>query len=261
MAAITTNVNNFYMDIAKGKYSQLQAISKFGSNPDIDTANGEDIWDYASAPQNYTFTASGGTTYYFSSSNAADTQTMKVFLLVEDGSGNWLPETVNITLVGQTQTAITATLGTPVRIYRAYNTGTTAIQGTVYFYENDTVVAGVPQTPANVRAVVNPSAQQTLMAIYTVPYGFTGYLKKWYTTMNRVQTSIAQMVWRSREKGGVFRTRQEIAIDSSSTSQWQYEYVTPIRLPAETDILVRADTVTANNTGIAAGFDIILEAD
>lgn len=55
--------------------------------------------------------------------------------------------TQEVTMVGETETAI----GTPLaRVTRAYNASTAAWDGDVYIYQDDTVTAGVPQTAGKI---------------------------------------------------------------------------------------------------------------
>ena len=162
----------FGLEVAKGRIAGVSSIHKFGQNPQIDNTEEWDIWDGGDGAD-YTFSSSG-VIHYISSSNAGDTQTYDVIGLDE----NYLEQTISVTAVGQTKTQI----GTGEkfrRIVRIKNTGSTDNAGVVYVYEDDTVTAGVPDTATKIRGQIQIGNNQTLMAIYTIPAGKTGYLSSW----------------------------------------------------------------------------------
>ena len=91
---------------------------------------------------------------------------------------NWDLVTQTITLTGQTRKALTTDL---IRVFRMKNVGATAFVGNVFCYVNGGGLSvGVPDTEADVRAVMQIGNEQTLMALYSIPNGKTGYLSSFY---------------------------------------------------------------------------------
>jgi len=248
---------SFEQNVAEGAISGYSFIEKFGENPDIDTASAPaDIWD------NGIPIADGGTPLYnfsttaaidsISSSDNGDTQTVSVQGL----DSNWeLVEQV-ITLTGRTRKALDTSL---IRVFRAYNTGSTDFAGNIWIYENTAISLGVPTDKTKVRAKITNGNNQTLMCIYTIPAGKTGYFYGGYTTLARKGNNTAVFQSWIRLFGGVFRIVSVIACIGTGKSSWNYKYPFPQALPEKTDILLRVSEVDANNTGVSGGFTILLK--
>jgi len=239
---------DYYNQISLGLIPGVSYVAKFGENPDIDTDTvPEDIWEFGGE---YIFSTTDDIDT-MSSSSANDTEPILVIGLDE----NWNEVQQTIVLTGQTK----VTLGTPlIRVYRMVNIGTSDLEGIVYCYVDGDITDGVPDAGADVRAIIDNGNNQTLMCIYTVPAGKTGLFTQGYVAMARPQTSVARMSWKARPFGSVFQVKSRISIDSSSSSSWQYRYVPAVALPEKTDIIITCETISANNTGISGGFEVIL---
>lgn len=244
------------LTIAQGVIPGFSAVHKFGINPSVDTATDpEDVWDHDSV---YVYQLSAAT-HFISSSDNGDTS---IDIEIEGLDATWASQTDIITLVGQTKTEITGT--TWMRIFRAKNISGTAFVGTIYIYEDCGVSSGVPNINANVHAVVMPTHQQTKMAIYTIPLGKTGYVRTWDAGAAKIAggaSMIAEVLLQVRTVGGVFRTQDQLNVEATGTSSAQIFFPIPRDYPEKTDIRVRVQEVSANNSGISAGFDIILVDD
>lgn len=251
--------NSSGLSISKGDVSGVSFVHKFGNAPDFDTIDGEiTIWDAAEdgaaweqMVYNYSTTADIDRV---SSSSASDTNTITI--IGQDAAGTELTQTV--TLTGQTPVAIPIPLE---RIYRAFNPNGTLFVGHVFIFVNVTTTAGVPDTTANIRAVIDPENQQTEMAIYTIPAGKTGYMRSWYAaTSGSNKNSNYRIRLLSRNAGGVFRVQHISAISDVGTSSYIHKYDEPKRFEAGTDIEMRVKMLAAGATGasFSAGFDIVL---
>lgn len=165
--------------LAKGDIPGHTHINKFGKAGDIDIADGfVDVWDgagEANADKSYTYSSTADIDS-LSSSNAGDTQDIEVQGL----DTNYDLVTQTITLSGQTRVALTTDL---VRVFRMENVGSSDIAGSVYCYVNGAITAGVPDTSADIRAIIQGSFNQTLMALYTVPNGKTAYMKNYWASI------------------------------------------------------------------------------
>lgn len=145
-----------------------------------------------------------------------------------------------------------ATANTYVRQYRARTFGpvTTGTVGTV---------TSTAQTDGTISLQIVNGNNQTQMAIYTVPIDKTGYIVKWWGTMSKGVGSSAASVVRLRggTLDGLGYLLQSRAALTDGNSAFDYDYAVPSPIPGGIDIWVEADA-SANDTGIASGFDIIL---
>ena len=251
------------LEISKGNVAKHDLIVKFGENQTISTATDpEDVWDQGGL---YTFTANGGADYYVSSSDNTDTQPVLLYLLTEDSNGDWNNELVTVTLTGQTKKLVTTTSGDkPVRIYRALSLGSTDFAGDVYVYEDDTVTGGVPDTDNKIRAKMLAGENQTLMAIYTVPSNTTAYLTRVFLGISKVTGAAtpvsARFSFKIRPFGGTFLINGTVATRSDAGMVNLHYDEIPIPIPAKSDMLLRAEEVSAT-TGVFGGFNLILVED
>lgn len=179
-------------------------------------------------------------------------------ITVEGLDENWNLQTVIIALDGQTKTQI-GTTETWMRVFRAYNSDSTEFQGTVYIYENDTVVLGVPQTATAVKATINTNFQQTYMAIYTIPAGKTGYIiqKKW-SLNDAGSTTRAIVEMKICNFGGVFRSKELDSLRNNGVSMVLIDYPLPIKVTEKSDVKLVCMETSSNNTDITGYFSILL---
>jgi hypothetical protein len=257
-----TNSNNLRVSdaenglaIAKGDVAGTSYIHKFGAANSFDVDDGfVDIWDGANNAgpdiMHYTFSTSA-IIDSLSSSNAGDTQDISISGL----DTNWLEVTQIITLNGQTRVPLTTNL---IRVFRMQNRGSVDLNGVVYCYENTAIVAGVPTDGTKVRAIINNGNNQTLMAIYTIPAGKTGYMRDWYASLAVAKRTSSHLIHLdARIFGEVFALKHVSAIVATGTSYIQHSYEEPEKFLEKTDILMHANTDEAS-AAIGAGFDIVL---
>lgn len=229
-------------------------IGKFGRNPDIDTAADEDIWSQGGT---YTFLTSAATLY---ASSSEDEDIVEVTVVGLDANGLEVTRTVNLT--GHTQVALP---GTWLRVYRAYNAGSVPFDGDVYIAEQDTTTDGVPDTASKIKAKIDQTAQQTLMAITTVPAIVGndeiryGYIADFFATAKRNGSAArVDLDLFVRSPGGVFLSKSSIGLNTNVESDIYRPFERYIRIDPLSDVKVRAGT-TANNVDIAAEFTIFYE--
>ena len=227
-------------------WNRTGQVDKFGRNKDVDGI--EDIW---SGGGMYVFLDSTAVTLYISSTQAADTMEMKIQGL--DANFDEQEELISLSGTGQVEIG-----GTWKRVHRSYNDGPVATAGDIYIAETDATTSGVPDTASKIKAVVLATDQQTEMAIYTVPAGWTGYLMRWYASQILNRNSYAIMELSIREFGGVFRTQRVIGLNIEGNSHWDSRPPIAYGYPEKTDIKVRVDEVGAASQDISAGFDLLL---
>jgi len=164
-----------------------------------------------------------------------------------DQNYNEVAETV--TLTGQTEVLTTNTF---IRVFRAFvitaGSGETAA-GTIYV-GTGTVTAGVPAT---VYAEIALGENQTTMATWTVPAGYTFYVYR--GTFSAASNNVAQYIlgkFMFRPFGGVFRNAADVTVNSSAI---QYDFELPLALPEKSDIEARAIALSGTNFYVTASFE------
>jgi hypothetical protein len=234
----------FYLQVARSQIAGHETIFKFGFNPDVDDAL-ETIWTEGGL---YSY-LSAATILKVSSSSTADTaagtgaRTVEIFGL--DGNYNEISETV--TLNGQTAVNTTNSY---LRINRGIvrSAGSGGQNAGVIYAGTGTVTAGVP---ANKYLSIAIGDNQTLMALWTVPAGYTAFVVQTDVTLATTQSSkycTAKLV--ARPDGEVFQVKDVFVKSQGSTTQ---VYSIPIRFDEKTDIEWRA-------IGNSAGADIAISA-
>jgi len=247
------------LEIARGTVPGMSFIHKFGEAGNIDTADGfVDVWDGATDLAGLTKTSMDQYTYSttadidsVSSSSASDTTNLEIQGL----DANWEVVTQTVTLTGQTRVALTTDL---IRVFRMKNAGSDAYVGNIFCYKDGDLTTGIPDTEADIRAIIQIGNEQTLMALYTIPLGKTGFLCKWYASSSKKKDQLSDVKLLFRPSGGVFQLKHVSSIAATGASAIQHEYFVPESgLDAKTDIALRADT-SKNDGSLSGGFDLIL---
>lgn len=262
---LTISDNSSGLAIAQGNVTGATFVHKFGEAPDFDQGDGVvAIWDGAndglfsgSPPMAYTYSSSADIGL-ISSSDAGDTQDIEIQGL--DSNFDLVIQT--ITLNGQTDVDISATGVDLIRVFRMVNRGSTDLAGQVYIRTNGSAqTSGVPDTANTVRAIINDGNNQTLMAVYTIPNGKTGYMRDWYaSTAGASRSSEYKIRLFARPDGEVFQLKHTSAVSDSGSSTYKHPYEEPEVFQAKTDIELTAEMLVgaATQADIAGGFDIVL---
>lgn len=227
---------NFLLDVSRGVYDNMSIIHKFGANFDIDTGTTpESVWTGGGLyPWGEFDTAQ---TLYCISTSASDTETMTIQGLDE----NYDPQSETVTLTG---TSAVATTNTFIRIFRMQYNHSDGNSGTI--------TARVDSGTGAIVAQIDATFGQTLMAIYTVPAGHTGYLMCGDMTINAFRD--VQLKFFVREFGTPFR----IAHMAETRGAYRYDFPLPVPIPEKSDLDVRIDDVSLSNSRCTANFDLLL---
>lgn len=236
---------DFILAAQRGQIDNYSVITKFGRNSDVDTGGFEDVWDGGA-----TWTApTQDRVHDIASTDAADTsagtgaRTVDIYGL---SSGVVTGET--ITLNGTSNVATANSYGI---IYRMIVR--TAGSGGM----NAGDITATAQTDSTVTAQITAGNNQTLMAIYQIPTGKTGYVFRWYGDMNRSNTTgAADMRLLVKPSGEVFQTKRYNGLIAAGTSGFD-KTINFLTVDALSIVKIDADA-SANNTDISAGFDILL---
>ena len=241
--------------IAKGDVTDTGFIHKFGKTPNFDIGDGfVTVWDGADnndlALINYTYS----TTAVIDSLSCSDDDT--TLIQVQGLDANYDLVIQEKALTGK----VIVTLDTPlIRVFRLKNIGSVSLIGDVYCFENTPVDAGgTPILTAKIRAQIHNGNNQTLMAVFTIPGGYTGYMRDWYaSSAGAKKTSVHEVKLFAKPFGQVFQLKHDASIALAGTSYIQHRYEEPEIFTEKTDVEITVNT-DENDAAISAGFDIVL---
>jgi len=242
----------FELQVARGQIAYHESIYKFGNNPEIADSI-ETVWSQGGL---YSYLTSASVLKVSSSSTddtSAGTGARTVQLFGLDGDYNEISEVV--TLNGQTAVNTTQSY---LRINRMIvrSAGSGGANAGVIYAGTGTVTTGVP---ANIYATVNgDGTNQTLMALWTVPAGYTGYLMQYDASNGTTSNTpaVCKLLLVARPYGEVFQSKD---VKSLTTGMHiENSLVVPIPFAEKTDIEVRAVSSSASVTfDISAALEII----
>lgn len=226
-------------------------VDKFGRNGEINTGSApEDVWEggglYTGQPDH----AAAAQPLAVASDDPADidagvgARTVRLYGLDE----NWAQQSEDVTLNG---TAPVVTDGSWRRMFRVEVLTAGTSGGNVGTVTVSYVKTGV------VFAVVAPGKNQTQVAAYTVPAGFSGEVINFSAQMARASGAdgSAEITVRRRREGGVYNTIRNYELTQASTTPPRGN---PIPLDPLDDLLVRVESVSDSGTIVTAEFDVIL---
>ena len=225
----------YYLQVSRGLIAGHKRVFKFGYNGIIQNVE-ETVWDVGGL---YAYPSSAVTMTATSSSGATD-ENVQVTIQGVDTNYAELSETVTLNASGTATTT-----GSFLRVYRAFVSGSTASAGNITIANGGTTYA-----------YISVADQQTLMALWTVPAGYTAYLFQIDTTAFTVQNNkVATIRMLTREFNNVFRTQNKFDLFEGSHHQ---DIICPQPIPEKTDIEFRAIADSSNaDLRVAAAFDII----
>jgi hypothetical protein len=216
--------------IASGAVTGYSHINKFGYSNDI--ASLSTIWDGSNI---YTYSTSAGAVTVESSSTDDNGAVIEVQGL--DASYNLV--TQDITIGGS------AGATNLIRVFRArVKTPATSQTTNVGIISIDIAT--------QLRAKILAGKGQTLMAVYTIPAGKTGYLLNLTMSVDKNVDVIYKLMARPIEDGG-FNIKGQFGTFGTPVD---HSYPIPLVFSEKTDIEIQADA--GNTCGGGATFDIIL---
>ena len=223
--------------ISRGMVKDASFIHKFGAVPAMSQSSSGTVWDKNDTiyPWSAWNTASNVNVDAASASDVGK----HVTVVGLDANYNQISET--ITLVGQNDNYSSNTFS---RIVRAFVSDGEENAGQITIQKNTTDVA-----------IITTTYSQTLMAIYTVPAGYTGYIYKGTCSAQAGADGTAGMFIRYFGQTA-FRIGHSFEV-SGAGGQYTYDFSFPIPIPEKSDIDVRITTRT-NNGRYTAAFDLLL---
>ena len=242
----------FELQVARGQITYHKTQFKFGFNPDIDNAL-ETIWAQGGL---YTYLSAASTLYISSSSTADDVAGTGARTATVSGlDANYNEVSVTVELDGQNGVQL-GSASNWIRVNRiVVNTAGTggANAGVLYVGTESSPTLGVP---SNKYATVAIGDNQTLMALWTVPAGYTAYLEQTDITVATEQNNkYVTISLVARPFGGVFNVKDKFVKESSSHHQ---EYKYPLKFEEKTDIEVRGIASSSSaDCAVSAAMDFI----
>lgn len=226
----------FELQVARGQIPGHSALHKFGAVPAMSINTTGTVWDVNDALYPWSVLATAGT---LTVDRADASDAGKIITIIGlDPDYNEISE--NVTLTNATGNATTKSF---VRVYRSYMyNGSATNVGNIDIKRSGTTVARI-----------TAGKGQTLMAVYTVPAGYTAFLTQGVMSVQSGADATGNFYVRY---GGqvAFRIAHTFEVASA---EYFYAFHTPFAVPEKSDLDVRA-SVRSNNARITAAFDMIL---
>jgi hypothetical protein len=233
-------------------------VNKFGRNPDVDTASTpEDIWsgggvypwiDPAVPVELEVLSTGAGAANDTLAGTGA--QTLEIDLLDSDGNA----VTVPIDMDGANPVNI------PGGPFTAHNRMLVATAGASEENEGQIVLrtqgGGTTYGIIDFNVALGGGAGQSLQAIYTVPAGKKGIIKRHWARLDKFPGTTAQGRIAVKPAGGAWNTKETFAFSEDNPHEAVYPDKTGIEISAGAQIKIEVFDVGANDAVIDAGFDI-----
>jgi len=234
---------DFYLAVAKGDFTGYTKVNKFGYNDSIGSGAFEVIWETGGQ---YPYQSSAVTVDVVSD-NANDdvagtgARTLKIQGL--DGSYNLAEETVDMD--GTTTVTTTQTF---LRVFRM----SVETAGTSGNNEGDITVTYTGGS--DVAATITAGNGQTLMAVYTIPAGKTGYIVAMNFGSSKDQEQTCKLKTRDNTvANSAFQTKEYLNIRGGFT-YFPKRAIT--KITEKTDIELQA--ISNSTSSASGGFELIL---
>lgn len=229
----------FGIAVARGLYTNMSGIQKFGYNASVGSSAFETVWDGGGT---YPYVDNAGTVAVTSDETGDDNGGT---VEVQGLDANYNLQTVTVEIGGSASTE------TFVRIFRMrLKTMPGDSAGDALPTNQGTLSATVDGT---VIAQIQPEVGQTLMSVYTVPAGYRAYFVS-FDVGNSKDAEVEAKVMKRNFANGVFNT---IAYSTLRGTPFRKEYKIFEVFDEKTDIEVRAKS--SNTASISAGFELLLE--
>jgi len=236
----------FYLAVQQGKVPGYSMINKFGYNPSIGSGSFETIWETGG---DYPYQSTAVTVDVVSddtNDDVAGTGARTLRIQGLDGSYNLAEETVDMD--GTTTVTTTQTF---LRVFRM-SVETAGSSG-----NNEGTITVTYTGGSDVAATISEGNGQTLMALYTIPAGYTGYLLSMNISSGKDQEMDFKFIQRINEgSNGGFQTKQFLNVRGGQTTVI-FNAINVI--PEKSDIYVSGKASSTSSS--SASFDLLLVQD
>lgn len=225
---------------AKGAYGP--ATYKFGFNSAISTDE-ETVWDGGGI---YSYISTAGSVSVVSSDAVDDIDgTGAQKITIQGLDENWLPKSLEVDMDGTSSTTVASTF---IRVFRAF----VSQAGSGEVNAGDITLSIGGTTVAKISADMG----QTLMAVYTVPAGFTAYITQWsFSSGASASNKYLDGRLIVRKNAGIIQTKARATVQNTAFVQ---DLPKATVVSEKDDIEVRA--VTSSGTDAVSGtFTVLLK--
>lgn len=233
-------LNDERINISRNLMSNATYTHEFGASPQISNGVTATIWDVTDTV--YPWSAFSTPSVLNIDRTVSDSANTVVRLVGLDSNFNVVTEDITLTnLSNNTGSQVFARLN---NAYIVSDSGTNA--GNITIQIGSTTVG-----------LIRTGKGRTMMAQYTIPAGYTGFLMQGSCTCQKSEGMTVEFY--IRPYGGIFRIEHEAEV-SGDGGRYTYDFKVPSAMPAKTDLDVRAIART-NNIRATAAFDVILIKD
>jgi len=239
----TISAKPWGLDVSQGNVTGHTFIHKFGAVPAMSQNTSGSVWDKNDTNYPWSaFNTPGVITILTTAANGSTVTTDDGLTVEIQGlDANYAPATDTLTISGSTATGTTVFK----RVFRAFITdGSESNTSQIRMSRGATEVARI-----------NIGKGQTLMAIYTVPAGKTGYLMQGTSSIQAGADATGDMYVRYFGQT-TFRVGHSFEV-SGAGGYYNFSFGFPIPIPEKSDIDVRA-SMRSNNARLTASFDMLL---
>lgn len=223
--------------ISRGMVKGASFVHKFGAVPSLSTNTTGTVWDKNDTIYPWSIWSTVGNVHVDLESSSDLNKYVTVIGL--DQNYNQISETITLTSLTNNHSSNTFS-----RVFRAFVSDGVSNVGQLSIQKGTTDVA-----------IITAGYSQTLMSVYTVPAGYTGYLYKGTCSAQAGADGTGNMFVRYFGQD-TFRIGHSFEV-SGSGGQYTYDFSFPIPIPEKSDIDVRITTRT-NNGRYTAAFDLLL---
>ena len=234
--------------VAAGYYPGVFDVHKFGHNGAVGSTletlwNESTLYVYRSTP----------TIMQVSSADADDTSAGAgaQTVLIEGTDGAFIDQMEIVSMNGQTQVP---TVGLYLRVFRmkVLTAGASLWNEGIIYCGTGSPTAG---KPAVVHGLIEQFENQSLMALFTIPAGFVGYV-----TQTLLTSAISKAVnggLYAREPGGVFQVKEHLSVVAGEAV---VTHTVADKYPGKTDLEMRAKA-GAGGGDVSGQFELICVKD
>ena len=237
----------FYLAVQQGKVPGYSMVNKFGYNPSIGSGAFETIWETGNS---YPWQTSALTVDVVSDdandvhTTGSGARTLRIQGL--DGSYNFAEETVNLN-----GTSTVTTTQTFLRVFRM------SVETAGSFGNNEGEITVTYTGGSDVAATITAGNGQTLMTLYTIPAGYTGYLLSMNISSGKDQEMQFKFIQRDNSvANAAFQTKQFLEVRGGQTTV----IFNAINIISQkSDIYVSGKA--SSTSSASASFDLLLVQD
>lgn len=223
----------FDLHVQRGFIEGHFTVQKFGfatsvSGTEVPVWDGGSLYTYATSAGPITMAATSGTN-----------TTSRILIQGLDADYNLQEETLTLNA-----TTTVTSANNYLRIFRTQTVNDVNVAEQVNFYLD-----------GNRNGVIEPNENQSLMALYTIPAGYTGFLNQINISSGTAQPNqFIRVRVKEREFGGVFQTKAKYTVSNSFVEE---RYTYPLVIPEKADLQITAIS-SSNINEIATIFNLLL---